>query len=723
MKRSGFKPTLTQTFVFAFLGLALLLLVLFAIFIRGSGHSILESSERVRNEASREIVGRVSDYLHQATRVSDSLEESMSRGVIDQENPRSLEAGLYSVLISNKDIQEVTLTFGVATGFDEDGQIILLPGGRGQVTVFRTIDGSLNTRRIFKKGETFVSVLRARKGDSGFQATEFAPENLRDVTDPTEHPTFTTPANRDFVGKILWSDLHFSPLEEALPESKRHARVSVQKALYNSKQKFIGVLRVALSADQIDQIANIKIAENSQDPHRIFLCDNKGRLITRFSSSDTFADSAGDLRVSSKSLPPEVEMALREPVLSEVDTSNPLRGSRFKLNGMTYLTTFRSLGETQDWIVGIVVPEGYYLGSLESIRKETAWAAVIVMSLILIGGVFLLRGVLSAQSQVLRETTKMNGFDFTPAGVSSPFSDINDSLESLEKAKSAMRALGKYAPIDLVKKLYQEKREPRLGGEMTLVSMMFTDIADFTTISEHLAPNILAESLGRYLEKMVGVIQNQMEGIIDKFIGDAIMAIWNAPTPIKQDAVWACRAALSCQKAAEKLFSSEEWKGLPRFETRIGLHRDTVLVGHFGAPERMNFTALGDGVNLAARLEGLNKAYGTQIIASQTIRDEAVEEFEFRLLDLVAVKGKSKGVAVYELMGSAGSVSENQRKVAAIYEEAFDLYLARKFQEAMTLLEGIPSDPPGQVLLDRCKLYLVNPPDKNWVGVYAATQK
>jgi len=126
--------------------------------------------------------------------------------------------------------------------------------------------------------------------------------------------------------------------------------------------------------------------------------------------------------------------------------------------------------------------------------------------------------------------------------------------------------------------------------------MMFTDIRNFTTFSEELSPNVLAEALGKYLEVMVDVIHHENGGTIDKFIGDAIMAIWNAPSPMQNHAQAACRAALGCLKASNALSESSSWKGLPLFHTRFGLHKDRVMVGHFGAPNRMNFTAIGDGV-------------------------------------------------------------------------------------------------------------------------------
>src|SRR5262249_7494768 len=156
-------------------------------------------------------------------------------------------------------------------------------------------------------------------------------------------------------------------------------------------------------------------------------------------------------------------------------------------------------------------------------------------------------------------------------------------------------------------------------------------------------------------------------------------AVWNVPTVCFGHAARACAAALACVRAGEALFAAGEWQGRSVLTTRFGLHRDDVMVGHFGAPDRMSFTALGDGVNLASRLEGLNKQYGTTILASESIVGEAGAEFCFRLLDVVAVKGKTKGIRVYELLGAV-PIDPARIALARVYEAAFASYLARDFK-------------------------------------------
>jgi adenylate cyclase len=211
-------------------------------------------------------------------------------------------------------------------------------------------------------------------------------------------------------------------------------------------------------------------------------------------------------------------------------------------------------------------------------------------------------------------------------------------------------------------------------------------------------------------------------GTIDKFIGDSVMALWNAPRPCADHPIKACAAALACRDAITQLFTSQLWAGLPPWTTRFGLHHDNVMVGHFGSPDRLSYTALGDGVNLASRLEGLNKQYGTTIIVSESMVQEAGHAFSFRLLDRVAVKGKKQGVQVYELLGPATSDASRPTTVAA-YETGLRLYWNRDFAAAQKILKNQPADPPSAILAERCRELLRDPPAPDWDGVYISMIK
>jgi adenylate cyclase len=252
------------------------------------------------------------------------------------------------------------------------------------------------------------------------------------------------------------------------------------------------------------------------------------------------------------------------------------------------------------------------------------------------------------------------------------------------------------------------------------ISIMFTDIKDFTTCAEQLKPNELAPALGHYLEMMVNIIQQETGGTIDKFIGDAIMTFWNAPEPVAEHARMACLAALRCREAGRLLAESPEWRALPPFETRFGLHQEKALVGHFGAPDRMNYTAMGDAVNVASRLEGLNKQYGTSIIVSDRIFENTRVHFDFRLLDWVAVKGKTDAIKIYELLGMKG---EGHNETVTAYEAAYEAYAARDFDKAISILEPHMKDAPSAILIERCRAFQQTPPPEDWCGIHISVSK
>ncbi|MEI6278117.1 MAG: adenylate/guanylate cyclase domain-containing protein [Verrucomicrobiae bacterium] len=233
--------------------------------------------------------------------------------------------------------------------------------------------------------------------------------------------------------------------------------------------------------------------------------------------------------------------------------------------------------------------------------------------------------------------------------------EIANMAEALDNMKSGLRSFRKYVPADLVAELIRLNKEASLGVEKRTMTVMFSDIADFSTISEQMAPEILAGHLAVYFEGMTKIILRN-RGTVDKYIGDAIMAFWGAPRPAREHAVSACRAALQCRHFLESFEREAARKGGPVFKTRMGINSGEMIVGNMGYDERMDYTVIGDHVNLASRLEGLNKSYGTQIIISGHTCSLVKGEFEVRRLDVVAVKGRSQYVEIYELLSEKGSL-------------------------------------------------------------------
>jgi adenylate cyclase len=713
------RPTLRQVFGFSLLGLLLGLGLLFYLVRDGSEQTLLKSADRYRRLASSIVAQRVTSYLDQAPMAVAHFEQQVKYGLIDPRNTDSLQRGLLSLLLANDNLSEATLTYANSKGDGRAGTIVIDRASAGQVALLRsTAAGEFIRRLTWFNGAQFVSQSVTLSGEPASGAASSG-SPVVPAMDPTAHDTFQGAINPDDYGQIISTDLHWSQLDATLPEARRRVEVSVQKTIEDNSGHFVGVLRVGLLKAQIDRAVQLHIADPAEvDQHLIFLCDKQGRLIS-LGQRGTVAVSGDDLRVIANDAPAMVAKALQQSALKDIDPDHPLVAS-FRIGNDIYLCTFSSLPGTQDWIVGIVVPRNFYLGPLVRISEQLFWASLALIIGIVVAGVLIIRSVVRSHSLILKETTRMKEFEFSPARHSSYLRDIADVLVGLERAKTAMRAMSKYVPVNLVRQLYNKGEEPVLGGKSSELSVLFTDIKDFTAFAESITPDELAEVLGRYLQVMAKTIQDE-RGTIDKYIGDAVMTFWNAPETVPNHAILACRAALRCQEALQKLYDSPDWGRAPRFETRFGLHRCAATVGHFGAPDRLNYTAIGDGINLASRLEGLNKQYGTHIIASETIHAAAQAVFEFRLLDRVAVKGKTESIVIYELLSER--IEGRPRPAAAErYEQAFALYQRGEFADALPLLDHPEADAPSRVLAQRCREFLLHPP-ANWNGIHVFDMK
>ncbi len=222
--------------------------------------------------------------------------------------------------------------------------------------------------------------------------------------------------------------------------------------------------------------------------------------------------------------------------------------------------------------------------------------------------------------------------------------------EAMTRMKDALRDFGRYVPAQLVQRIVASGEVPELGGERRELTVLFSDIADFTPLAEALDPEALMRQTSVYFTELGAAVVAE-GGTIDKYIGDALMAFWNAPDPQEDHVARACRAALAIKARSEALNIRFAAEGAPLMSTRIGLHAGEAVVGNVGSLDRMNYTALGETVNLAARLEGLNKEFGTTILVSQAVRDAAGPAFVFQPVGLANAKGVSRPTPVYELQG------------------------------------------------------------------------
>ena len=304
-----------------------------------------------------------------------------------------------------------------------------------------------------------------------------------------------------------------------------------------------------------------------------------------------------------------------------------------------------------------------------------------------------------------------------------------------EREKRKVRgAFQQYLSPEVIRRLLEN---PALvTPRKTEVTVMFSDIRGFTTISEKLDAQDLALLLNQYLTAMTQIVFAH-SGTLDKYIGDAVMAFWGAPFETRGHAAEACRAALQMIEKLAEMQKQWEAEGKPRIEIGVGLNTGVASVGNMGSELRYGYTAMGDSVNLAARLEGLNKEYGTRLLVSESTYG-AVDDSDllFRELDLIRVKGKLQPVTIYELVGNrktipdgagnSGGASDWDERLA-LFAHGRAAYCGRRWAEAAEIFQGMlgrwPDDGPARVFLARCKGYQSQEPEPAWDGVHVMTHK
>lgn len=721
------RPTLGQIFAGAALAVASVVLVAFLTFRSHSRRSIARASETLRESAARRVEAHVAASLDRAKDALENVERGVRTGAVLPSDLAALEVSLFTELTASPRLEEVTFTGAKLVAYDASGHATFDPAGRFQLSVYRSRAGQVVTRLTRREGDEFVVLEKERDPDGAFDAGPFVAK--RSGADPTEHPTFSVLSMKRNHGRAIWSDLHYSELDAGAMDAR--VVLSIQKAIDDGVGRFAGVVRVGLLTTDIDAATRVRVEEsNPNDPHRIALLSvsssrSSARLVARSSPEDRLAVFDDELRFVPVHPSAELRALLDSDLVRKLDFEHPNAKGTLLADGKPYLATLKELsvatGGTMGWFVAVLVPEAHYTEDL--VRFERTFLVGFALTLLVVCaiGVAALMAVRRGLFRVVRTTSRMRAFDFVREPTDSVVREVHDVRVGLERAKTVVRAMEKYVPLDLVRRLYETNEEPALGGELCRVSLLFTDMQGFTSLSERLSPDELARRLGAYLQVMTEAIE-RTSGTIDKYIGDAVMAFWNAPAKVEHDAERACEAVLACQRATAELFASPYWNGLPPVVTRFGLHRAEVMVGHFGAPTRLSYTALGDGVNLAARLEPLCKQYGVTVLASETIVSEAAPSFVFRRVDRVAVKGKARGVDVHELLGKRGDVIANLSE-AERYEEAFEAYLGRDFGRAEALLKTQLHDPPSAVLSERCRLLDGAPPPADWTGVHIAKTK
>jgi adenylate cyclase len=411
-----------------------------------------------------------------------------------------------------------------------------------------------------------------------------------------------------------------------------------------------------IAADlKLDTFSDFVQAQRSGEHGIVLIFDSKGSLMAHPDFAQFVVDAM--THPSQPQLPnvKDIDSGVVAAVLRRSDGRDHYDGSIRDDQGRDYL--FRvakfTLGEQYSASILLLAAQEDFAQDIRRLQFTGLILAIIAAAafipVIWIFGSGMSRSLKSITAQAVK---LQNLAAPDPLPVTSRIKEIQELGSAMELAQRAIWSFAHFVPKEIVRRIIDNSISTELGGVREEITVVFTDVRDFTTIAESADPDILMHQTSRYFSVLTEAFHAE-SGTVDKFIGDAVMVFWNAPNPQHDHVERACRAALAGRLACEKLNSQFETEGLKPFFTRFGIHVGEAVVGNLGSTERMNYTALGNTVNLAARLEGLNKQFGTAILVSEGVYLRVQHCFQFKALESVLAKGMTKETRVFELVGAS----------------------------------------------------------------------
>ncbi|WP_323794830.1 adenylate/guanylate cyclase domain-containing protein [Nisaea sp.] len=444
------------------------------------------------------------------------------------------------------------------------------------------------------------------------------------------------------------------------------------------------------------------LAESKISPGTIsFILDHQGGVIANSRQEKTYGSRSGR--------PELMHVTSLDDDLSAIAFSLRPRDRQgmytIEHQGREYvasLTTFpASFGKA--WQLLVVTPLSDFTGTLEE-RNRQLFIFGLIAILVQIIIIYFLSGVISAPLERLAvKVTKIKDLDVeSPLALQTPIREVALLGRAIDTLDTTVKSFASFVPVDLVRQLLDTDQKLALGGYNKFLTVFFSDIEGFSTLSESTPSKQLLQRVSTYLETVTRATK-QESGTIDKFIGDGVMAFWGAPNRLDDHAMHACFAALRIQHEMARLNADWTAQGMLPLNIRIGIHSDAVLVGNIGSSDRMNYTVMGDGVNIAARLEGINKDYGTRICISHTVFKEAGDRLCVRPIDEVAVKGRRGKVPIYELVGAydlepAFEPDEQLVRLCRMTRDAYEALVAEELDLALARYKAILTDYPDDTV-------------------------
>jgi adenylate cyclase len=466
-----------------------------------------------------------------------------------------------------------------------------------------------------------------------------------------------------------------------------------------------GVAAADITFDGLSQF----LSERKISPGTLsYVLDAQGGVLANSELEKTYTDENGKVDL-------QAITALGNELPAIAYSARP-RGSdkpySFSYGGKEYVasSTMLPLRFGQHWQLFTITPIADFTGAFQHNNELLLiWGLVAIAVEILI--IYFLSGVVSAPLEKLATKVAaiedMTGEELPPPR--SAVQEISVLSKAIDTLGATVQSFAAFVPMGLVRQLINSERRLELGGHSRFLTIFFSDLEAFSTLSEEIPTQELLVRVSAYLEVVTRAIELEA-GTIDKFIGDGAMAFWGAPALLEDHAWRACVAALRIQQGMTRLNEGWQQQEFKPLKVRIGIHSDAVLVGNIGSRQRMGYTVLGDGVNVAARLEGINKEYGTRVCISHSVFQEAGERLCVRPIEDVTVKGRRGKIAIYELMGAFGAGAELEPDAATVrlarltrlaHEPLIHGDIALAISRYREILEEFPGDTVSRALIER----------------------
>jgi len=651
-----------------------------------------------------------------AQRVSQTLADTINDQIVS-----AVGDELQSITTEAKSSLTAVRTLLVEKVFEEHDakkrEFVFLSQLQSQPTIswvaFAWPDGSFFAGH--KLGDSGIEMLEI-SGDRKLRIDQYeftANNDIRLKTSRVEDTKYAVADLEWFRAAMQSGDEHWSTLTTH-PSGERLA--AALAAPIDIDQKRAGVLAIIIELTRVSNfLSQLTVGKSAG----AFILDRDGGVVA---SPDANADELNALKTDHPLFPVAVD-AMRHAGSAYDPGSGEAFHAQVTRDGRAYQAVLTPIS-FPGWSLVTVVPESEFLGPVQAtIRHLLIGLAVLIVFAGLLSAWLAQRLIAAPLIKVVGEIRHVERFDLDKVERHpSHLAEIENLSSAIGDMAQGLAAFKKYIPADLVKRLISDGTGARLGGAVRPMSVMFIDLAGFTGMSERLGDHIIP-LLSRYFDAVSARIQEQ-GGTIDKFIGDAVMAFWGAPAANPDHAVDCCRAALACQRAMEEAGLADD-----RGETvkiRIGVNSGDMLVGNIGSEVRLNYTVIGDAVNIASRLESINKVYGSTIIIGPETRKAAGDRIVVRELDRLAVYGRAGGLQIYELLAIAGELSGGPDWVKS-YEAGLAAWRAGDFAAAIGAFEqaiGLRAqDAASSLMIERCKQQIANPASEEWDGTTVARTK